>query len=107
MLEVIKIIAAGYFLLLGMAAVFGRHEPLLAIPARSLYSLLRLMILVLTFGKWRMAPPARKAGYKVRRKWRGAKAAWEDWRREETDEEIIYGWGARSKSEADDSVKGA
>lgn len=109
MLEAVKIILVLYLLTLGIASVFGIHRQLLVVPARAAYSLFAIVVALLTLGRWKLAPPARRVGYRARRKARGIKASIEDWRREDLDEEEIVsgGWISGSQSKAEDNSSGA
>jgi hypothetical protein len=85
--EALKLLLAGYLLVLSVAAVWGAHRSLLLLPARILYSILRIIVFVFSFGRIRMTPRARMAVLKGRRIRRNLRRYLLDLRREQIEEE--------------------
>jgi hypothetical protein len=95
--EALRLLAAGYLLVLAIAAAWGAHRGLLLVPARIFYSLLRIIVFAVSFGRIRMAPRARRAVLKGRRIRRGFRRYLSDLREERLDEEDPSGgWVSES-----------
>jgi hypothetical protein len=71
LLDCIRVLLAGYLLLLAAAALLGAHRTLFSYPAQAIYATVRLAVLAFTFGRVRMTPLARatrrRSGHRMRR----------------------------------------
>lgn len=71
---------ACYALLLAVAAIVGLHRSLLAYPARISYSLLRLVVMLLSGGQVRLVPLGRRIKRRSLRRIRNLRSMIDEWR---------------------------
>jgi hypothetical protein len=67
LIDALRLFAAAYLIVLAGAACVGKHSELLSYPPRVAYASVRLLVLVGTLGRVRMAPVARRARRSSRR----------------------------------------
>lgn len=63
-LETARLLFAGYFIALAVAAAMGKHRWLLTYPLQIVYSVVRLLVVAFTFGNVRMTPVIAKQANK-------------------------------------------
>jgi hypothetical protein len=85
---------AAYCLILAVAAVLDRNRFrfMLIYPGRVIYSTLRLVLLIVTFGQVRLLPLAKRTQRSSARKWRTFKANRQ--RETDSDDDEDYGWAS-------------
>lgn len=89
LLEILRLTLAGYLLIVAVAAVFGEHRTLIALPGRAVYSVVRLGLYAVTLGRLQLAPPARRAWRRSRLHLRNLGAAYRDWQERRAEEHAL------------------
>ena len=103
--DALRLFLAGYLLVLSVSAIWGQHRSLLLYPGRIIYSLVRIVVFGLSFGRVRITPRVRKTVFRGRRMRRSLRRTIDDLR-EERSEEVPQSWvSARDKSADPDGAE--
>jgi hypothetical protein len=76
--ETLRLVLAGYLVAVALAATVNLHRGLIAYPWRVLYSLTRVVLGTISFGRIELVPLARQARRSQSRRLRGIRFAFEE-----------------------------
>jgi hypothetical protein len=88
-IEALRLVGAGYLLVLAVLAALNLHRRFLAYPPRVAYALVRLVILGLSFGHIQMTPMARQVQRHNARRIRDVRFRLEEWRDRRAEEQAL------------------
>lgn len=89
LLDVFKLLAAGYLIALALASVFNMHRALMSYPFQVVYAGIGIAIYAVSFGKVRVVPLAKKARRKNVRRIKDIRSNVNDWREQRTEEKMM------------------
>jgi hypothetical protein len=88
-LHALQLVVAAYLLALAVTALLGVHRGLLTYPFRALYSLVRILVLVLTLGRVHLSANAKRTRRRGQRHLRNARSVFGDYRERRAEERAI------------------
>lgn len=88
-IHALRLVAAGYLLVLAGTALAGVHRTVVTYPFHAGYSALRLIVMTLTAGRVRLEKDVRRARIRNERRVRDLRGGLSDWRERRAEERAL------------------